>query len=667
MALSTNPPSLARHTLLSLLEAGSTGCVHARGVGGQPLAVYVMLGEILAAHSADDRERLLGLLANGGLVESARVEALRRAHNEGSTITEELFEFVPEDALQELLAERFRENLFEYLRSSGEPSFEALESVFVENIQVGHDSRALVDELERVAVRTARLREPPGLVLAPGAGTMKDPAQLKMASLCRPRLPIGDLIARSPWEPSRTLTLVAELLERGGLVAVAAREDTTDRPITRAPVAAKVVVAPGRPESTRSIERRNSQPRDAVAMALANAVSAAVAKVGRQREGHDLSAPPPAPLPRRETAPPPESRPGARSPLDAVSAPMVRRPPVAPAVVAETRRTDPPAFGARPLATARTEPPASTRAEPPRPPVDAPRPSAPPARPSIPPEARVTLPPAPAEVRAPTRPVDAAVRLDPPAQPAVRAPAPPVSRPAAPPVAPGRAPDPPKSPALAVFDEDHPTEEIDEEMAAFQDYDYERVGGEFVTETQHLDRVELVPVVPVVPEAPAARGLPLADPTPNLTIEMEDAEHATRAELASAVALNFAGPKLEETEARRKLEVVNEVFAALAEALDRAGGSGAGQSQVQLLVEGTPGAFSALFKSVEVDHGGQLPLDTVLKNLRKRPASEHRRILNRGLADLIERALSMASEDLDDAALEQLLERVAGYQQRLGM
>jgi hypothetical protein len=68
-----------------------------------------------------------------------------------------------------------------------------------------------------------------------------------------------------------------------------------------------------------------------------------------------------------------------------------------------------------------------------------------------------------------------------------------------------------------------------------------------------------------------------------------------------------------------------------------------------------------------VDNRGQLPIEGVLKNLRRRPASEHRRLLNRGLSDIIERTLSMASEELDEAGLDALLEKIAGYQQRLGL
>lgn len=589
LALRSTPSTAAPKTLLlSHLEAGSTGCLHATQPGGVALAVYVMLGEILAAHSSQDRERLLLLLQNTGAVDAARLAALRRARAEGRTITEELFETVPDELLQDLMAERFRENLFQFLQGSTEPTFEALESVFVENIQVGHESRSLIDELDRQVQVAERLRGPPGLVLAPGHGSLKDPRHLKIAGLCSPRLPLPDLLARAPFESGRTLAMVAEMLERGILVPVTAHEgDTTDRPRPRPEAPPKVVVTPGRPDP----RERRPEAKDAVAAALASAVSAAVAKVGRQRDaGTAPTIPPDAPPTLPPTRPPP-------------------RPPE-PSV----RRASP----ERPVAPAVDKAP-------------------------LPPPHRGAPPPAPG--------------FDPISSPIARKVAP-LAVPAAPPK-----PSPMRE--LHAFDADHPTEEVvDDEMAAFQDYDQARVGGEFITERELLDRVEVLDAPP-----PERKTLPPPPPRPveNITIEMEDAEHATRAELAHAVSLNFAGPKLTDDDARRKLDVVNEMLARLVSALETAEGPGAGQPRAQLLVEGTPGAFAALFKGVEVDVSGRLPADTVLKNLRKRPASEHRRLLNRGLQDLIDRALSLASEELDDAALESLLESVAGYQQRLGM
>ena len=568
-------PSRAKQHVLRHLDQGSTGCLHAR-VGGASLGLYVMLGEILAVHASDDRDRLLRLLASNGAISPDRIERLRRDITEGRSLTEALFDLMPEELLQDLLQERFRENLFLFLQSTGTASFEPMESVFVENIQVGHDSRALVEELDQLVLKTTRLRQPPGLVLAPGAGTMKQADHLKIASICHPRLPLADLLQRSPWEAGRTLACVAEMLERGSLVVVANQssselDTTAGRPrstVTRTTIPPTT----SRSDQGASGASRPEPPRrDAVAAALASAVSAAVAKVGRQKT---------------------EGSPNAATPAW------------------PTERNEAQAWGARPESKAPT-------------PFSAESP---------------TLPPTPVPAVVASRPPEPGVKP-----------------------APSKAPLPPLP--------DDPTEEADDDMAAFGDYDTSRAGGDFSADTHLLDRVELVPVDLLAPPAPRTPLTEIAPPAgaKEILIEMEDAENATKADLAAAVSLNFAGPKLGDDEARAKLEVLNEVLGELVAALDAQHGVGLGQSRAQLLVEGTPGAFAALFKGVEVDNHGLVPVEGVLKNLRRRPPSEHRRLLNRGLSDLIERALSLASEELEDKGLDTMLEKIAGYQQRLGM
>ena len=426
-------PSPVKQLLLARLEAGWTGRISARLPSGRGVDVYLMLGDILAAHASDDREHFLCLLQNRGAVEDARIEALRRCNPTSSSITEELFALVPEDTVLELLFERFRENLLQCLHFTTDPELEELDLVLVDNLQVGHDSRALVDELGKDTASTAALRSQAALVLAPGSGPATDSRHRTLTALCRAPMPMAELLARSPWEGTRTLALVAELLASRGLIARGA--------------------APG-----------------------------------------------PVPVP----------------------------------------------------------------------------------------------------------------------------------------------------------------DELPDEMAAFQDYDRDREGGEFSAGAEDLERIEVVSTPPPAVPTPTPRVVE----TP---LDMGDAENATRAELAAAVSLNFAGPKMGEDESHRKLDVINEVFTALVAALDAAHGPGRGQSRVQLLLEATPGAFAALFKSVEADRSGSVQVETELKNLRKRPASEHRRLLNRGLQDVIERSLSVASEELNDVQLDAFLEHIVGYQQRLGM
>lgn len=195
---------------------------------------------------------------------------------------------------------------------------------------------------------------------------------------------------------------------------------------------------------------------------------------------------------------------------------------------------------------------------------------------------------------------------------------------------------------------------IDEELAAFGDYDYTRGDGGFVADRTTLDRVIIGAVEPAV--APPA--------APEMVIEMEEGEPLAPG--TRTVSLNFSGPRLADDEALQKIEVVSEVLATVVAALDEANGVGSGQARVQVLVEGTSGPYAAIFSHVELRPGGWLPTDKVLRNLKKRPAAEQRQLLNRALEDVVERALSLASSALDEAHLDRMLENIAGFQQRFG-
>jgi hypothetical protein len=131
------------------------------------------------------------------------------------------------------------------------------------------------------------------------------------------------------------------------------------------------------------------------------------------------------------------------------------------------------------------------------------------------------------------------------------------------------------------------------------------------------------------------------------------------------VALNFGAPRLEDGEARQKLAVANEVVGQVAMSLDRHAGPGSGQVSVQLLLDGAPLAFAPLFHGVEVARNGRFDLEAAMRNLGRRPDAERRSLLDRGLMDLIERALSSAAAGLSEAELDEVLAAIAGYQARL--
>lgn len=162
-------------------------------------------------------------------------------------------------------------------------------------------------------------------------------------------------------------------------------------------------------------------------------------------------------------------------------------------------------------------------------------------------------------------------------------------------------------------------------------------GGTFVTEAHNLDRVELIDI---------------------------DLNERTE---PSASSLSFAAPTLTESDAVAKIEVANEVLAVLSGAIDTARGKLRGATTVQLLVDGRPRHYTALFEGIRVSSTGGLPSGDLLLNLRRRPATEQRRLLNQGMIDLLDRALDKAADELPEQVFDEILERVMGYRQRLGL
>jgi hypothetical protein len=307
-----------------------------------------------------------------------------------------------------------------------------------------------------------------------------------------------------------------------------------------------------------------------------------------------------------------------------------------------------PLRGAFPSEPAETEPP---------PPAPAPAPAP---APVVEPPAPVVEPPAPVAVAAP--PVE---------PPSSRTPAP------APSVIPGW-----KANLRSYLDQ--PTEEID--LDAFDDHDTARgASGDGAFSGAHLDRVEVAdfdveepialgedpdaepepppPPPPPVQRAPPPQALVTMAPPARPALAAPEAREATW----SSNPPSLSGPQLTERDARDKIAVANQVLASIAQSFDRANGSGRGRSAIQLLVDGAGGRRAALLAGVSVRADGRLPPDALMTNLGRRPTPEHRILLTEGLLDLVERALSIAADDLPEEDVDKILERAAGYRQRLGL
>ena len=215
----------------------------------------------------------------------------------------------------------------------------------------------------------------------------------------------------------------------------------------------------------------------------------------------------------------------------------------------------------------------------------------------------------------------------------------------------------------------------DDEMAMFRDHDRFRGAGQgqFTLAKKLLDVVHLdgsdseSGSLPPPVEFPAGFGAPVMaeDGDDDGMLEMGDAESASLTEADKVVALNFSAPKLELAEMDKKLRVATDVLTRISGALDTRLGPGAGQASVQLLLDGAPSAYAVVFQGLEARRDGTFDVSSAAKNIRRRPPGEHRRLIDNGTMDLIERGLSYAVAELDDDAMDALLQGIAGYQQRL--
>jgi len=622
-------------TLRDFLAKGVTGCLRFVGDAVPPQQVYLMQGEVLAANATGDGVWIVHRLMNNGTLERGKGRTLIDAIDSGERVEELLMGNVPEGLFLDLLGERFRQNLLDFLTASGQIAFEPMDAIFVDNIQVGHDTRALISELLGVSARIMDLRrDTEKLVIHPGPTMPASLEQARLQDLCDPQRSLTELLDMSPKEPGRTLAMVQDMIDSGGLV-------------TERRIAANSDTPPLAPADSSPSEEPEEPPFD-------EPVSEELSGLDDLHiEPLDADTNPPAPSPddqllQQDTAVPDDGELAAgdgeeidHDPVDPLDAPLLseeltERNELTDALPPNDQDLDdldtlsdfipPPGQDSAPLpdlsvdpAPSEPEPPGSDKAS------EASLVAA-----AIERARKIESRRAKAREGAERSGGDVAVH--PPQR------------------------EPP--PDLPVVPDVGPTP-----LELFLDREEQRgLGrGQFTLESNLLDFVDLSDTG--IRETMSQVEAEYSD---SEIVELGDAESLSEEERNQSVSMSFRAPRLEESDARDKIGVANDVLAAVARAFDSNRGRGAGLATVQLLVEGAPTKFAVLFLGLEVDREGRLDSDEVLDNMRRRPDSEHRRLINRGILDLIERALSTSVEELPDDAIEPLLQDIAGYQQRLG-
>lgn len=567
MAKEEKLASPAARSLRRYIDRRATGCL---SIGGsERVSAYLLHGDVVASERPDEPEILLRRAVSRGLIRGPRHDELLAAHAAGEPIFGVLLEEVDAGAMEDILHSRFRDNLTLFLGSQRVPRFVPLGAIFVDNLQMGQDTAALLDECQATWDVAATLSVEALLGAGPTAPTNPDDVAIVRVARSIPH--VATLINRLPMEPVAARARLATLVRSGVLALTTAEDDAVETP-------------------------RVTTPREARRVAVPQ--------------------PPPAPV-----------LPDPWAEFDGA------RPDTAEVLIYEEGVTPAPQPLRGAFPTERQEPE-----------------------------------PAPAEALVA---VSAPTTHEPPA----RTPAP------APTVIPGW-----KSNLRSYLDQ--PTEEID--LEAFDDHDTARgASGDGAFSGAHLDRVEVAdfdvdePIAlgddpdaePSEPEPPPAPP-PLVQPAPAPQALVTMAPPPARPALAAPEAReatwssnppSLSGPQLTERDARDKIAVANQVLASIAQSFDRANGSGRGRSAIQLLVDGAGGRRAALLAGVSVRADGRLPPDALMTNLGRRPTPEHRILLTEGLLDLVERALSIAADDLPEDDVDRILERAAGYRQRLGL
>ena len=220
----------AIQALTQCLKQGRTGCLSSRSDGAY--RIYVMQGELLAAHGPDDGIWVVRRLVNNGAITDSQGRQVTFYLGQGYRLEELLLDQVPDQLFLDLLVARFRQNILDFSFLSGPIHFEEMEAIFVDNIQVGHDSQRLLNEILSTRKRITPLRtQLTTLQLKPGTGHPSTREAARLLDLCFPSVKLDVLLAMSPFEDGQSLSLIQGMMAGGVLVDTSA----TAAPPTAAP------------------------------------------------------------------------------------------------------------------------------------------------------------------------------------------------------------------------------------------------------------------------------------------------------------------------------------------------------------------------------------------------------------------------------------------------
>ncbi|MBW1877910.1 MAG: hypothetical protein JRJ84_06075, partial [Deltaproteobacteria bacterium] len=194
------------------LDRGATGRL-AIVDRADEISVYVMGGEIVAAQATNDDFLLIRRLHAAGILDFGQASELTSMAQTGESVFGLLLEELDATTIERVLHQRFLDNLAHFVGIDTMPTFTELSAVFVENIQMGHDSRRLIKECSRLWEMASRVDLDAELVAAhpeEAAG-----AQSLVIACLEPEQTVGQILLELPMEPVAARAMMAKMIETG--------------------------------------------------------------------------------------------------------------------------------------------------------------------------------------------------------------------------------------------------------------------------------------------------------------------------------------------------------------------------------------------------------------------------------------------------------------------
>jgi len=201
-------------SLLTHLDGGEIGCITATD-GDKKWTLYIMYGAIVGATSGDDNVHFVRRLKLNGHLNDAQARALDTVIRAGKPILNLLFDMLPEEALGEILHDRYVENISMYLANPGASRYEKMQAIFIDNLQMGFDASEMIQKCSDLAEKAFQLD--PSTRLVQLNTSISDEISARILAIFSTPQEVRQVLHKMPLETLASLRALQALMSTGHL------------------------------------------------------------------------------------------------------------------------------------------------------------------------------------------------------------------------------------------------------------------------------------------------------------------------------------------------------------------------------------------------------------------------------------------------------------------